>query len=417
MTGLVRPYLVAHFGKSLMWHGGNIAFAFYLTEICGLSPATMAWLLAASSIVNAVADGVLGTALARRMTDGAAASRQQFAGSITAGITFAAFCAAGLVSEPLRLGYAACSLVAFRIAYATMDVPQNAMLAYIPASAERQEQLITARMMTGYAAQVVTAVLISSLLLETSSSDALYFAIAGGAIGILAIGTALALRLCSRNGTDERERRQYAPAAPEPASNFLRLLIASALFAFASTFVLRAQAFIAAFGSGIDQSVGTGVFVPIAMAVGGLAGQPLWAALCRERGVHSTLRIASAALIAAALLFGASASSGGLSIAIATASFGAALGGTSFALWALLARDARNGNAARRFGIFTCTSKLAHALSAVALGAVLAGGDYRSAIVSGTGLWWSSVVAAIGLGAVLLLLGLRLSLPRKDNCA
>ena len=415
MTGLARSYIVAHFGKSLMWHGGNIAFAFYLTEICGQSPATMGWLLATSSIVNAVADRIIGSALAGRMTDGAAASRQQFAGSIAAGIAFAVFCAASLVSAPVRLGYAACSLMAFRIAYAAMDVPQNALLAFIPANGERQEQLVTARMMTGYAAQVVTAALISGVLLDTSSSDALYFALAGSAIGIVAIGTALALGIRSRDGETWPRQRPCDPAAREPASNFLRLLIAAALFALASTFVLRAQAYIAAFRSDTDH-VGTGVFVPIAMAVGGLAGQPLWALLCRERGVPSTLRIARAALIAAALLFGVSSSSGGLSIAIAAAAFGAALGGTSFALWALLARDARDGSAARRFGIFTCTTKLAHGLSAVALGAVLTVADYRPAIALGTCLWWSSVAAAIGLGAVLLLLSLLLPLARKDSC-
>ncbi|WP_260599269.1 MFS transporter [Sphingomonas endolithica] len=414
MTGLARSYLFAHFGKSLMWHGGNIAFAFFLTEICGQSPGAMGWLLATSSIINAVADGVIGTALAGRITDGASASRQQLAGAIGAGIAFAAFCATGLVSGPVRFGYAMCSLFAFRIAYATMDVPQNALVAYLPVNTGQQEQLITARMMTGYAAQVATAALISSLLWESSSSDALYFALAGSTIGMLAIVTAFAFRRCWRNGKGVR-KASLAPVTAEPVSSFVRLLIASGVFAFASTFVLRAQTYIAAYGPGVDQGVSTSVFVPVAMAIGGLVGQPLWAMLCRRRGVLSTLRIASAALIGGALLFGASASAGSVCIALATALFGAALGGTSFALWALLARGARDGRAAMRFGIFTCTSKFAQALSAVALGAALTGVDYRAAVAAGANLWSISVIAAMGLGAALLLFEVRLPVPRRGS--
>ena len=54
-------------------------------------------LLALSSILNTVADGVIGTGLARRVMDGAA--------------------------------YALGTLCAFRTAHATVDVPQNALLA------------------------------------------------------------------------------------------------------------------------------------------------------------------------------------------------------------------------------------------------------------------------------------------------
>lgn len=420
LTPLASSYLVAHFGKSLMWHGGNVAFAFYLTEICGQSPATMAWLLALSSIVNAVADGVIGAGLARRIKDGAAASRQQFAGSVAAGSAFAAFCAAGLVPEALRLGYALCTLFAFRIAYATVDVPQNALLTYIPADSRAQERLVASRMMAGYAAQVTTALLISSLLLQASSSNAARFALGGAAVGMAAILTALALRLRWGDRSGIRAAVMRSAGDVRAAPGFFRLLLACAAFAFSSTLVIRLQAYIAAFapeaGSSPDGGTMT-VFVPVAMAVGGLAGQPFWAALCSRHGVRATLRIASIALIGTALAFGASASSNSLWIAIATGLFGAALGGTSFALWALLARGARDGSTAMRFGMFTCTSKLAHALSAAALGAMLSGGDYRAAAGAGPDLWSLSMIAAIGMGAILLVLDIRLPPFRRRSSA
>lgn len=412
---------MAHFGKSLIWHGGNIGFAFYLTEICAQSPATMAALLAVSSIVNVIADGVIGTASTTRMTDGATASRCQFGGSVAAGLAFAAFCAAGLVPPSIRLGYALCTLFAFRIAYATVDVPQNALLAYIPADSDTQERLLAARMMTGYAAQVATAVLISALLLATSPAAALYCALGGTAVGTLAILSALAFRLHAvRTPLSTRPWKPATAAAPIGTavrrSSFLELLLACAVFAFVSSFVIRLQAYIAAYGSGPGLGAASMMIVPVAMAVGGLIGQPFWAMLCRRRGVHATVRIASIALIGTALLFCAAAASHSVWAALATALLGAALGGTSFALWALLARCARDGNAALRFGVFTCTSKLAHALSAVALGVMLSQGDYRSPLATtGMDFWPLSAVVAIGMGAVLLLLDVRPPRFRKDS--
>jgi Na+/melibiose symporter-like transporter len=407
--GLPRAYLVAHFGKSLMWHGGNVAFAFYLTEICGQSPTLMAWTLAFSSVINAVADGLIGAILTRRTTEAADATRQQLLGSIAAGSAFAAFCAAGIVPEPWRLAFALTTLFAFRIAYAFVDVPQNALLAYLPADTAQQERLVSARMMTGYAAQMSAAILLSSLILRRSALDPVYFAVGGAMIGIMAIATASVLNR-SRNAAADTHLAAARPIASDPpTSTFTRLLVASASFAFVSTLVIRLQAYIAAYGDGPTNAGASPVvpsmvaFVPIAMALGGLIGQPLWAILCRRGGAAATLQVASVALIGSALVFGASAAWGGVLVPLSTGLFGVALGGTSFALWTLLARSARD-NPAARFGIFTCTSKLAHAASALTLGAVLAGDNYRASFAGAADLWSTSMIAAIAMGAALLVL-------------
>ena len=79
--GFTGAYLLAHFGKSLFWHAGEILFAYFLTEACGLSADRMGWVLAISLIVSALSDIVVGRVLTARVRDTASASRMQFVGA------------------------------------------------------------------------------------------------------------------------------------------------------------------------------------------------------------------------------------------------------------------------------------------------------------------------------------------------
>ena len=49
--GSELPYALAHASKTLFWTASDIYFAFYLTQVCGLSPWTMGFVLAASYLV------------------------------------------------------------------------------------------------------------------------------------------------------------------------------------------------------------------------------------------------------------------------------------------------------------------------------------------------------------------------------
>ena len=402
-----KAYLASHFGKSLMWHASNIAFAFFLTEICHLPTVLMAWTLAGSSVANALADGVIGRSLARRMRDIADASRHQLVGAIAAGCSFAVFCGSGLIAEPARAGFALTTLVVFRIAYGFVDVPQNALLSYLPVDARQQERLVAVRLMMGYTAQMAAALLLSGLILRHSRLDSVYFVLGGSAIGAVAVGTAAVFALACGTPTAAPGQAPVPRGTSRSETPFLHLLIASAVVAFVSTLVLRLQPYLAVYDSGSSATA----LVPVAMALGGMIGQPIWAMLCRRQGAAATLRVASAALIGSALLLGASGRGGGVAMLLDTGLFGVAFGGTSFGLWTLLARSGR-GNPALRMGIFTCTSKLAHAASALALGAVLVGSDSQGWFAKVSALWASSTIAAVAMGLALLLIA---SAPRRQR--
>jgi Na+/melibiose symporter-like transporter len=58
------PYALAHASKTLFWTASDIYFAFYLTQVCGLPPLVMGFVLAASYLVNAAADVLLGRPVA-----------------------------------------------------------------------------------------------------------------------------------------------------------------------------------------------------------------------------------------------------------------------------------------------------------------------------------------------------------------
>lgn len=123
-------YLAAHFGKSLFWHAGELLFAFFLSEMCGLSVHAVGDMLAFSLLVSAVGDAWFGHVLARIVQDIPSASRMQCVGAAAAAILFLALATVGMAPQTGRAWAAATILVGFRLAYSLYDVPQNAILAF-----------------------------------------------------------------------------------------------------------------------------------------------------------------------------------------------------------------------------------------------------------------------------------------------
>ena len=96
-------YGLAHFGKSLFWYGGEILFAYFLTEIADLPPAAMGLILVSGFVLSATLDLLVGVRLGSRMTDPAAAGRLQLIGAAISGATLLAFFATPFLTKTLRL--------------------------------------------------------------------------------------------------------------------------------------------------------------------------------------------------------------------------------------------------------------------------------------------------------------------------
>ena len=127
--GFAVAYGIAHAGKSLFWHASELLFAYYLTEACGLPPREMGLIVGASLALSALADLVAGLTLRHRVRSVISAGKAQLQGAVLSGAAFAAFGLSSFVPQgSTRLAFACCTLVAFRLTYALLDNPQNALL-------------------------------------------------------------------------------------------------------------------------------------------------------------------------------------------------------------------------------------------------------------------------------------------------
>jgi len=122
-------YGVAHGGKSLFWHASELLFGYFLTEICALSPQQMGLILSGSMLLSALVDVLTGRYLACSVTTTGRAAEVQWLGALASCLAFAVFGVSSLAPLNYRFAFALVSMIAFRLAYAFLDNPQNAMLA------------------------------------------------------------------------------------------------------------------------------------------------------------------------------------------------------------------------------------------------------------------------------------------------
>lgn len=369
-------YACAHFGKSLMWQASGLAFAFYLTEVIGFAPTAMGWLLGGSLALNAVMDLVLGWALRTRVQSIGSAGLAQARGAIAATAAFAVFAGCALLPVAWRVVAATASLLAFRLAYSAVDVPQNAILA-LAASSDSDRIRISA---TRYAAAGVSLIALSLALapwLTTPIAEtrASAFLCIGLVIAACALAGSFALFAVTRGATTAAVLSETAQAPREVRIPYALILVSIVAFSGLAPIFSKLQAYLAAFG--LHPTIGTW-FLP-AVAMGQVAGQWGWWILGRRLGLLGFYRTTATVLVLACTVFAVCALLGGPAALLGAAVYGAASSGLLMAIWAWLAAAAAEpGATTLRFGLFTFCSKLAQAAGLTVIGYVLAQVPYKS---------------------------------------
>ncbi len=380
---LTATYGLAHFGKSLFWHSGDFFLAFFLTEAAGLPPVAMGGVLAASLMISAIFDLVIGRLCARRLADAGSAARLQRQGAVlSAGAALALF-ATPLVAVDLRLAYALATALAFRASYSLHDLPQNALLSVATADDAARTSVAAVRVgASGLAALVLAGGVMPLIAAEAfASPDArtrLFIGLGGG-MAVVAVVTADLLRRAI--GVPEKTPRAARPPAtpkraqptPQPLAPILAMifvfLLSVPLFGklerYFAVYGLRSPAWAAAMG-------GAGV-------VGMIAAPLLWTGPLERLPRAQAIAGISVAMLAAMIVF---AFAGGRPAVAVLCAFvlGSAGGAVNLLLWAAVGDVAARADPTRVgliHGVFTALSKTALALGALALGGLLSTIDYR----------------------------------------
>lgn len=379
-TTITLPYGFAHFGKSLFWYASEVLFAFFLTEVCRITPWHMAIILSASIAVNATADTLVGSVLTRRMETLDGAVRLQTWGAVISGISLIGFLSSGLAPAPIRFVYAVATLMLFRLAYAAYDVPQNVILALASRSPADRNTLAAMRIFgSGIAGLVMSVVFVPLIAGKTTQVQALNTAVLAIGMTSCAVLTAFILRAKGRTvvltGVSAASETAAKGKIGLPA---VALLAANLLFSSGTAFFTRLEPYFAAYGA---QSRLAGATVMLVIAMGGLVAQPCFALLARRYSTWRLLTTSTLIQIAGcgAIYFTLLRSSPA-AVTLASLGYGFGAGGAMMLSWVVLTDLVALSriSAPRIFGLFTFASKLGLALSTLMLGLLLSRGDYHT---------------------------------------
>jgi Na+/melibiose symporter-like transporter len=398
-------YLLAHFAKSQLWHASTLLFGFFLTEACGMEAAMMGVVMAGSLLVNGLADALIG-----RWWGGAGDGgdrglrtglRRQGWSAVVTCLFFLAFCATPLLPPAYRLGWALVSILAFRISYACLDVPQNAAVAVVALDRDARCALLARRNIASGLANLAVALTGAPLLIHGRGTAAWL----GWAVGIslLVCATAFGLhrlallaRVEGRTGASRHEER-----GEHTGSRHWRALLGIlALMMLACSTFRSIEPYYAAF-------VGKGVGLLAWAAVGSIMCQPVWVACRRRLGAAATLAAIAALLLAGALILLGPGRDDPVGAALVGLAFGAGASGVWLMLWTTMMVGAHAADVMGRVGTFTCVSKVAQGAALLLSGQVLAASPYRATLAdagSAPSLLMAVALVAIAVAGLALLL-------------
>jgi Na+/melibiose symporter-like transporter len=396
-------YGVGHFGKSLMWHGSELLFAFYLTEVCGMAPLVMAGVIAAALFASGAMDLLVGHHLKARARSIQAAAAVQLAGAAGAGVTFFLFLTAGLLFRSRFELFALAIGLAFRLAYAFYDVPQNAILGLARVDEPLRTRLSSLRCACSGLASLSIAALAPLLL--TNSRQGAGFAVLGASVGCIAIGSSLWFQRVARrpatvphavppSGTPATEitaslRHQRGRVAP--------LLWLGFVIGASSVVFMKLEPFFAAY---VLRTTAARGMVMVSIAGGGIAGPFFFARIAARRHPALAFRLSAMALAAGAIAFTTVGARDAFLAAAAGFVVGCGLNGLGMLLWTAVGTLAAASTTLRRapsptvvFGLLTFSQKTASSLGTLVIGTALdLGGTHATAAGSS-----SVIVLAMGI--------------------
>lgn len=372
-------YGAAHFGKSLFWYSSELLFAFFLTELAGLGPAEMGLVLVSGFLVSAIIDISVGLSLQRWLQNAPAAGRLQVAGAVLSSAALAATFLVVWVPEDARLAAAIGLGIAFRLAFATYDIPQNALMSLATIDRETRLRVASTRIWFSGAATLLVAASVGPMIAQAGTANGpwllLGLSLAFSVVAILA-AAALANQL-SRSGAARSVEPLASLAGWRPSRGFLLLVAVSMVTTVFTPAFAKLEAYFAAFAL---QSASWGGTIMIAMALGIVAGQPVWVKLARRGSSARVMTVAAMVQIVGLAGFWSVGASAPLASAAAAFVFGLGNGGVGTVQWHafsdIVAREAPR-QAGLAYGLFVGSGKLGLAAGAALIAGALAAGDYR----------------------------------------
>lgn len=396
-------YGVAHFGKSLFWYASEILFAYFLTEVAGLSGRHMGLALAIGLMLSALFDPVVGLVARKTLADAKRSIRLQLVGALLSAATLLALLITPWVTTDARLAYAISTGIAFRFAYALYDLPQNALISLATIDADARTRVTSMRVIfSGLAAfAVATAIGPLAAVHSTASGGRWLLFTLGLALSSGAVASAGMFWLVGRsihNGRPSTPTWRSSQSLPRACllpialafTMSLTLPLFSKLLPYLATYAFR--------------STFWPVLIGCAVPTGSALSQFGWSAISsrKPRVQVGCLACAVAALGGGA--FWGAVPSLPIAAVLAALAVGTGSGGLAMIVWAAFgdALVSAPGREGWGFGLLTASLKLGLAIGSLVLGFSLGDGNFR--VPNSSALAHAMALSAIAGGLSCLML-------------
>ncbi|MYM69016.1 hypothetical protein GTP45_19550, partial [Pseudoduganella sp. FT55W] len=192
MDRATLAYGCAHFGKISFWYASEVLFAYYLSEVCGLSPARMGMVLALSFLLGAAADLLVSQLLRNYLQRVDNAVQLQLGGALASATTLSALFMGTYVPADYRLGFALLFAGAFRLSYVLFDLPQNVLLSIATTDEHSRARLASLRIFFSSVGSMLVALSVAPLMSDAAALPPAHrFMLLAGALSVVAIAGAL----------------------------------------------------------------------------------------------------------------------------------------------------------------------------------------------------------------------------------
>lgn len=377
-------YGIAHFGKSIFWYLSATYYAFFLTELLGVPPIVMGYILAVGLILSAVFDVGIGYAMAGRLGNSVSAARLQLAGAVLCSAGFFLITSVVYLPADMRVIGSLLVGIGFRIFYSLYDVSQSTLIALIAVRSDTMRSLISVRLLgSGLAIMAVAG--LAGPIASFQSGEGLWVAQAIALVaGLLAVGSAAILAFAVAG--EARAQTPLEARADDLAQAYigrtgiliaiLAAMVASSLFGSA---FLKLEPYVIRFVLAPNSS---GSLFALSAGAGIALAQILWHGLSSKVPFGIAFALGAGVQGIGILLFNASLGGSEMGTNLAILLFGLGNGYLGSAIWhsySACVQTRRLHQMGLLFGIFTAAAKVSLALCGLIIGLVLARYDYAGA--------------------------------------
>ncbi len=397
--GLGRPggwrstsaYGAAHLSKSLFWYGGEVVFAFFLTEFAGLAPAQMGLVLTVGLLFSAGMDLAVGFGCRRQMATPKLAGRLQAFGALAAAIGLIAFLATPYAPEPGRWIWALTTVSLFRAGFALYDVPQNALMSVATATQAARSKVAAVRIAGSGLASIAVAAFVGPLIAahRSGGDGASLVMMVGGVAAVAAVISAALLALAVRKGPSAPRSAPIDVAGRGHAVLLAPYLAMMAAMMIAPPLFQKLEPY---FATQVLDSASWGGVIILAAAVGVTVGQPVWLAMSARTRTRLFFVTAALQAMGGAVFLVVPATSPTV-LTIGAFLVGLGNGGLGVAKWAAFSDAASRhfpGREGPAFAIFAASGKLT-----LALGVIIVAVALEAAQTDGRALAWTMAAGPI----------------------